>query len=198
MMSLTETFAQWTGLETATLRSVSLLTFFALTLPSPGRVEEEINKISPHLTPKIQPLTMKNKSPAWKYLRDRFCRTKREPFLWRNWDNSSNDSFNSCSAIPQDGAKMAVQERRRGRVTGVALCAFLRSPPKGNRIYSTDKMLSQWSVFICSLRLLQKSALVWQLPAPRLHRSRTQNTQRIALFCQSSESETCSSLSIPF
>ena len=45
------------GLETAALKSVSLLTFFALTLPSPGRVEEEmINKISPHLTPKIPPL----------------------------------------------------------------------------------------------------------------------------------------------
>ena len=41
------------GLETAALKSVSLLTFFALTLPSPGRVEEEINKTSPNLTPKI-------------------------------------------------------------------------------------------------------------------------------------------------
>ena len=41
----------------AVSKSVSLLTFFALTLPSLGRVEEEvINKISPHLTPKIPPL----------------------------------------------------------------------------------------------------------------------------------------------
>ena len=45
-----------TGLEKAELESVNLFTIFALTLPSPGRVEEEINKISPHLTPKISPL----------------------------------------------------------------------------------------------------------------------------------------------
>ena len=157
MMSLTETFAQWTGLETATLRSVSLLTFFALTLPSPGRVEEEINKISPHLTPKIPPLTMKNKSPAWKHVRDRFCRTKREPFLWRNWDNSSNDSFNSCSASrchkmwPKSGVKLWASW---GRVTGVALCAFLRSPPRETaftlrtRCYHSDLFLfAPWGNF---------------------------------------------------
>ena len=46
------------GLETAVLKSVSLLTFFALTLPSPGRVEDEINKCSRHLTPKIPPLVI--------------------------------------------------------------------------------------------------------------------------------------------
>ena len=40
----------------AALKSVSLLALFALTLPSPGRVEEEINKIPTHLTPKIPPL----------------------------------------------------------------------------------------------------------------------------------------------
>ena len=45
-----------TGLETAAFKNVNLLKFFALTLPSPGIVEEEINKISPHLTPKIPPL----------------------------------------------------------------------------------------------------------------------------------------------
>ena len=44
------------GLETAAFKSVSLLAFLALSLPSPGRAEEEINKISPHLTPKIPPL----------------------------------------------------------------------------------------------------------------------------------------------
>ena len=43
----------------AALKSVSLLTFFALTLPNLGRVEEEINETSPHLTPKIPPLFMK-------------------------------------------------------------------------------------------------------------------------------------------
>ena len=44
------------GLETAVLKSVNVFTFFALTLPSPCRVVEEINKISPHFTPKIPPL----------------------------------------------------------------------------------------------------------------------------------------------
>ena len=40
------------------LKSVCLSTFFELTVPSPGRVEEEINKISPHITPKIPPLAI--------------------------------------------------------------------------------------------------------------------------------------------
>ena len=52
------------GLETAVLKSVSLLTFFALTLPSLGRVEEEINKISPHLTPKVAPLLIGQCGPV--------------------------------------------------------------------------------------------------------------------------------------
>ena len=51
------------GLETAVLKSISLLTFFALTLPSPGRVEEEINNISTHPTPKIPPLHLTQSAP---------------------------------------------------------------------------------------------------------------------------------------
>ena len=50
-----------TGLEKAVLKSVSLLTCFALTLPSPGRMEQGINKISSHLTPKIPPLLLMHK-----------------------------------------------------------------------------------------------------------------------------------------
>ena len=60
-------FAQiWAGLEKAALKSVNLFTIFALTLPSPGRVEEEINKCSRHLTPKIPPLLMITGRLAWR------------------------------------------------------------------------------------------------------------------------------------
>ena len=58
-------FVTQSGLETAVFKSVSLLTFFVLTLPSPGRVEEEINKNSPHLTPNDKCTEQYMKKAGW-------------------------------------------------------------------------------------------------------------------------------------
>ena len=56
--------------------------FLRSPFPSPGRVEEEINKISPHLMPKIPPLAM---MMAPRHVNNMNVAVRREPIIGLGW-----------------------------------------------------------------------------------------------------------------